>query len=244
MLKEDNTNTWHRSGFLFCVIPLIALFLDFAIWGGLGEGYGAFTYFPLWMSLWIGGFAVVVGIIATLFIWYVLGLIASKITEQHSSITVKALFIAVLLATIILPAILDLSYSRRISGFGYTLEDCRAIDASKNKGVDRNMCIRNTATRMVNNNDPAVDEAFCNSIVESDHTMAYCWGFIAYRRGVSVDFCNDATSSDAKESCVFAIAEKQRNEQVCKYFAEKDIRASCVKRVKLGIELERSKVKK
>jgi hypothetical protein len=229
MLSVDRKYIW--AGFLFCTIPFLAFALHMATLGG-GASNAALVYLPLWISLWMGGFMFIFGMLLTAAAWFIIGLIASglalKISPRRFIITVWIFYAFVFFVAVLLPWWPEFQYKRRFMGIGYTLEDCRKIDAALHAGNDRLMCIKSASIRMVKEKDPAVNQSFCNSIIEDDDTMVYCWRGLAYANGTSVDFCQSATLTAAKESCIHAIAAKLRDETVCQNIKDNDRRIFCI----------------
>lgn len=220
---------------VFSTIPLIAFALHIVTLGGMASN-AALIYLPFWIGVQQSLIAMIVGLVITVAIWFFVGFltvnIALKASPEKFRISVWVLFALIFLVAVILPWLPEYQHYRRFLGIGYTLEDCRKIDATLNGGNDRLMCIKSTSIRMVNEKDPAVNEKFCNSITEDEDSIRYCWESIAYEKGASVDFCQNASLPAARQSCIFIIATKLRDETMCQYIKDSQYRTSCISRIK------------
>lgn len=220
-------------GQLFITIPFLAFVLHITTFGGMGSN-SALVYLPFWLGAQQSLVGMILGIFVTLAIWFAIGLLAVKIALKVSAdkfrISVWILFGLTFLVAVILPWLPEFQYHSRIFGIGYTLDDCRKIDPTLHDGNDRRRCIDSTVIRMVNENDPAVNEEFCNSIIEDEDSMRYCWLDLAYEKGTTVDFCKTATLPAVRQSCIFTIATKLDDISMCQYITDSQYRTSCITR--------------
>ena len=217
-----NVKKYLWSGVLFASLPLLAYGIHFLMLGQPADVdmLASWPYKFAWAGLLTGFF--IVGLAISLLETFIVGLLAAFIADHfapgHFTKTIGVLFVATIILGVILPAWPMMESVRAQKGRGYSIEDCRMIDPSINRGKDRDLCIRSVVSRMINEKDPALDEAFCNSILrddKDDQTGSQCWQSLAFQKGTSADFCDTVPNVRAKNTCYSAMARKLQDAAIC-----------------------------
>lgn len=193
--------------------------------GGLAdiESFAAWVYFPALIALLglMGNAQILLlGIGITFGMWFAIGcatgLVIDRLVPRHRFVATLIFFLVVIVAIVILPILPQRGEYQRRTGAGYSLEECRNISASLNNGTDRSSCIRTVAVQMINEEDPAVNEQFCNDLfTDADSESAYCWSMLAIRKGASADFCSQITDEASRNGCLSTMARKLKDPSIC-----------------------------
>ncbi len=163
---------------------------------------------------------VLLGIGITVGMWFIIGcitgLVIALFAQQLRFVLTFIFFVAVIFVTVIWPVLPQRAHYQRMTGTGYSLEECKNIPASLNGGTDRSMCIRTVATRMINEKDPAVNEQFCNDLFpEEDFTGRYCWRMLSLRKETTMDFCEQIADDITRNGCLLFLARKLHDPSIC-----------------------------